>query len=320
MAVLTLNDLIEQNLLICPVCSSPLIKQEDRWLCSSVACRHSSQPFLSIDQMPVFVNFENSILEQGKLIATRGSSEVRRSRLQRARSRLVNRRNAVAERAVSTMERMLLEDWAQVRRPRILIVGGGTMGSGLEGLYQNSAVDLLGFDVYVSPLVQFVADGHSIPLADGSMDGVVVQAVLEHVLDPAVVVAEIYRVLRDGGIVYSDTPFMQQVHEGPYDFTRFTESGHRYLFKRFRRIDSGVVAGPGSSLLWSIRYFVRALTRSMRAGEIVGLAFFWLVHLDRLVDARHSIDGANSVFFLGLKHQHLLGETDIVEHYLGGLA
>ena len=37
------------------------------------------------------------------------------------------------------------------------------------------------------------------------------------------------------GIVYAETPFMQQVHEGAYDFTRYTVLGHRYLFKKFKQ-------------------------------------------------------------------------------------
>jgi len=56
-------------------------------------------------------------------------------------------------------------------------------------------------------------------------DAVWIQAVLEHVLDPVRVVAEIHRVLRPGGLVYSEIPFMQEVHEGAYDFTRFRLSG-----------------------------------------------------------------------------------------------
>jgi 2-polyprenyl-3-methyl-5-hydroxy-6-metoxy-1,4-benzoquinol methylase len=43
---------------------------------------------------------------------------------------------------------------------------------------------------------------------DGTCDAVVVQAVLEHVLQPDVVVAEIHRVLRPDGLVYAETPFM----------------------------------------------------------------------------------------------------------------
>ena len=120
------------------------------------------------------------------------------------------------------------------RRPRILVIGGGTVGDGLEELYADRAIDLLAFDVYASANVQLVGDGHPIPLADGTVDGVIIQAVLEHVLEPVVVAGEIHRVLREGGVVYADTPFMQQVHEGAYDFTRFTESGHRYLFRALR--------------------------------------------------------------------------------------
>src|SRR5690606_38382329 len=113
-------------------------------------------------------------------------------------------------------------------------------------------------DVYSSPEVDFIADGHEIPIRSGSVDAVIVQAVLEHVLDPQKVVDEIHRVLKPQGLVYAETPFMQQVHEGPYDFTRFTESGHRWLFRRFARIDSGALRGPGTALLWSVRYAITA--------------------------------------------------------------
>jgi ubiquinone/menaquinone biosynthesis C-methylase UbiE len=129
------------------------------------------------------------------------------------------------------------------------VIGGGTIGNGMESLYDDPRLDLLAFDIYASENVQFLADGHQVPLKDGSVDAVWIQAVLEHVLDPQAVVAEIRRVLRPGGLVYASTPFMQQVHEGPYDFTRFTESGHRYLFRHF----TGSIATPGyASIIVSI--------------------------------------------------------------------
>ena len=68
---------------------------------------------------------------------------------------------------------------------------------------------------------------------------------LEHVLDPAQVVAEIHRVLGKDGVVFANTPFMQQVHEGAYDFTRFTLSGHRWLFRNFDLLEAGTSAGVG---------------------------------------------------------------------------
>jgi hypothetical protein len=64
-----------------------------------------------------------------------------------------------------------------------------------------------------------------------------------------------------GGVVYAKTPFMQQVHECAFDFTRFTEVGHRRLFRRFDDIDRGVAVDPASALLWAAGYFARSVPR-----------------------------------------------------------
>jgi SAM-dependent methyltransferase len=201
--------------------------------------------------------------------------------------------------------------------PVLLVVGGGAIGSGIDALYSDPGLDIVAFDIYGTPAVQLIADGHQIPLRSGSVDAVVVQAVLEHVLEPAVVVSEIHRVLKKDGIVYAETPFMQPVHAGPYDFTRFTESGHRYLFKRFDRIDSGVVLGPGASLLWNLEYAARGLFRSRAIGKVVKAAFFWLQYLDRFVPEGHSIDTASGVYFLGRKSDHEIPPHGMVEYYRG---
>lgn len=44
-------------------------------------------------------------------------------------------------------------------------------------------------------------------------------------MEPWVVAEEITRVLKEGDFVYSEVPFLQAVHEGAYDFTRFTLGG-----------------------------------------------------------------------------------------------
>ena len=136
-------------------------------------------------------------------------------------------------------------------------------------------------------------------------------------LEPTVVAKEIHRVLRTGGIVYADTPFLFPVHEGPYDFTRFTDSGHRSLFRSFERIDSGSTAGAGTALRWSVDYFVRALTRSALLGRVVALCFFWLSYADRILDPKHSLDSASSVFFLGRKTVVPITEAEIIDYYQG---
>jgi SAM-dependent methyltransferase len=316
--MLALDAMVDQDLFICPRCASPVRPEDGEWHCAGASCPFADEPFPVVAGAPALVDFEHSVLDADRLRSVAGASEVQRSRFAGPLRRLLHPANTTAPANVARMVELLRADPGG-RNPRILVVGGGTVGDGLEELYADPTVDLIAFDVYASPATQFVGDGHAIPLADGSLDGVIVQAVLEHVLEPTVVAREIERVLRVGGIVYADTPFLQQVHEGPYDFTRFTDSGHRYLFRGFERIDSGAVAGAGTALRWSVDHFVRALTRSVPLGRIVALAFFWLSWTDRFLDPKHSVDAASSVYFLGRKSDREISGAEIIDYYQGGM-
>lgn len=203
------------------------------------------------------------------------------------------------------------------RPAQLLVVGGGSVGQGMGPLYDHPGIEIYSFDIYDSPNIQFIADGHHLPLPADYFDAVIVQAVLEHVLQPAQVVSEIWRVLQPGGIVYAETPFMQQVHEGPYDFTRFTESGHRYLFRDFDVIDSGASGGPGVQFMWSVDYLFRSLFRSRTAGKLAKLAVFWAQYLDRIIPPDYAQDGASGVFFYGRKVDARLQPAEIVDYYQG---
>lgn len=316
--MLSLETMVAEGLFICPRCTGPVQRADGSWRCSNASCRYAAEPFPVVSGVPALVDFDRSVLDADKLRASGGASPIRRTRFHRVLNRLLHPANTTASASVARMLRLLAaDDAAARRRPRILVIGGGTRGDGLAALYAEPAVDLIAFDIYFSPAVQFVGDGHAIPLADGSVDGVVIQAVLQHMLEPTVVVSEIHRVLRSGGIVYADSPFLQQVCEGPYDFTRFTDSGHRYLFRSFECVDSGCVAGAGTALRWSLDYFVRALTRSVRLGRVTSLCLFWLSYADRMLDRGHSLDAASSVFFLGRKSAAPITPTQIIGYYQG---
>lgn len=306
--------------LACPRCGSGVALEAALARCTAPACRYATEPFPFIGGVPALVDVESSIVSLDELRASDGSSAVPRrlvaSGLRRHLDDLLHPPNRVAEASIARLLELARAD-SGGRRPLVLVVGGGVVGSGIEALYDDPGVDVVAFDLYASDVTQLIADGHHIPLASASVDGVVVQAVLEHVLEPAAVVAEIHRVLRPGGLVYADTPFIQQVHEGAYDFTRFTESGHRYLLRDFDRLDSGAAAGAGTALAWSIDYFVRALCRSQRAGFVARLAFSWLARLDGRLDVRFSLDAASSVYFLGRKGGTRLSPRDLVRAYDG---
>jgi SAM-dependent methyltransferase len=202
-------------------------------------------------------------------------------------------------------------------RPRVLVVGGGTRNPGSEALYDDPGLDVIAFDIYPSPETQFIGDVHGLPIADGTVQAVSVQAVLEHVLDPWRAVNEIERVLAPGGLIYAVTPFLQHVHEGSWDFTRFTESGHRWLFRNFERLDSGVVAGPATAWVWSTEQLVRGLTRSFAAGKAARIALSWMHMLDRLIPESYAVDGASCLYFYGRLSGVPLDPSGAIRQYRG---
>jgi SAM-dependent methyltransferase len=172
-----------------------------------------------------------------------------------------------------------------------------------------------GRDVYVSPYTRLVADGHHLPFRDAVFDGVWIQAVLEHVLEPQRVVDEVYRVLKPGSLVYDSVPFIQQVHEKAYDFTRFTMNGHRWLFRRFEQIDAGSVGGAGTAAIWSLRYLWRALGIGDKGSMLLTLPFFWLHCLDRITQRKPNTDAASGTYFFGIKSNESLNCKDMVAYY-----
>lgn len=303
----TLNGL--NATLCCPRCRSTLSWTEASARCENLDCGLSGEnAFPLIDGQPVLVDFDESILDRQAVLASGARTLVRRaSRLSLLVERFEASRNKVAERFAEEMIKRL------PRNGRLLVIGGGTVGNGAEALYRTDQLQLVGADIYASANTQLVADAHQLPFVDGAFDGVWIQAVLEHVLDPGVVAAEIHRVLKPNGLVFADTPFMQQVHEGAYDFTRFSVSGHRWLFRRFDCIDAGATSGPGASALWSIKYLVRAVTGNDRLARASTWPFLWL----RLVNgkSRRHQDGASGVYFFGTRSERKIGPSDIVRFY-----
>jgi ubiquinone/menaquinone biosynthesis C-methylase UbiE len=306
------------SLLVCPRCRSPLERTNSRFKCPSAVCDLSSEQFPQLGEWPLLVDFERSIIDAAALRSRAaasapitGSRKWAIERLPRPLRPLWHPKNRIAARNIRLVLKLLPSS------ARVVVVGGGTVGSGIESLYRDPRISVVGFDVYGSEATQFIADAHHIPLATGSIDAVVIQAVLEHVLDPSQVVSEIHRILRAHGLVYAETPFLQQVHGGPYDFTRYTFSGHRYLFRRFEEISAGSVAGPGTQLLWSVDHLARALARFELAGKLARAACFWLRYLDHVVSPRFALDDASAYYFLGRRAERDMTPREIVSYYSG---
>ncbi len=206
----------------------------------------------------------------------------------------------------------------------VLVVGGGRQRRELELRFANRPhVRLWICDVDVHADVDLFCDAHVLPFEDGTFAAVITTAVLEHVVDPERAAAEVARVVRAGGRVYSELPFMQQVHEGAYDFTRYTQGGHRRLWRAFDELDSGLVAGPGTALAWSLEYFAAALAPTpalvLPARGLARLASSWLQYLDHLcAGSPAALDAAACTYFYGRRRaEGEVPDPEIVARYAG---
>ncbi len=208
-------------------------------------------------------------------------------------------------------------------RGRVLVIGAGTQRTWLDPLIRASQPHRLIYsDIDRESDADLFCDVHELPFVDGAFDAVVTTAVLEHVLYPESAASEIVRVLKSGGLLYSEMPFMQQVHEGAYDFTRYTLSGHRRLFNRLAEIEVGMVAGPGTALVWALENlllaFITGSSQRKLAKAASRLVFSWIKHVDRFLAHRpQAMDGASCTYFLGSKTGVMRSDADIIASYIG---
>lgn len=72
----------------------------------------------------------------------------------------------------------------------------------------------------------------SIPLEDNHVDSVISTQVLEHVKNPQKAVEEFYRILKSGGHCLVTAPQLNELHEEPNDYFRFTKFGLEEIFSQ----------------------------------------------------------------------------------------
>jgi len=107
--------------------------------------------------------------------------------------------------------------------------------------------DIINLDFLPLPNVDIIADINHLPFASATVDAIVAELVLEHVPDPQATLAEIKRVLKPGGLIYLVTPFIENFHSSPGDYTRWTKSGLRALLVDFEEKEIGIRCGPASA-------------------------------------------------------------------------
>lgn len=121
-----------------------------------------------------------------------------------------------------------------------------------------------------------------IPFEDNHFDGIICNAVLEHVKDPDAVLHEFHRVLKSGGLLYLCIPFMQPEHLDPTDFQRYTKDGLRTLVEKhgFTVERIGGVHSVYHTLAWILHQWLTS-RRSVIYFFLRVLIYPWLYLLTR---------------------------------------
>lgn len=282
------------DILCCPCCHSRLIIASSDYHCPNNLCSLSRFP--SINKKPILFNI-NSPFSLFTFDDVPTSYVPRRSPLPHSIQSLLDRR--------STTYAQLLDPLRSLSRgSRVLIVGGGSKGNGTSELYRlasNGFIELLSIDIYDSPNVTLIADAHSLPFPHDTFDFVLIQAVLEHVISPAAVASEIYRVLKPSGYLYSEVPFLQSIHEGAYDFTRYTLSGHVLLFSDFTTLSYGSLDGPFATLLFIISHVLQLFVGKNCRRVFYHLFYFPFFFLDFILPEKMKVDVCSGSYVLARK-------------------
>lgn len=148
-----------------------------------------------------------------------------------------------------------------------------------------------------------VADlNEALPIDNEVADTVVSFSVMEHLREPQVFLKEAHRILRPGGSMVLQVPFMWWVHEAPHDYFRYTEYGLRYLFQKAGFTEVDVHPQTGFWVMWTLKfnYQTARLVRGPRPVRLlvgVLLRCLWAVDqriapmLDRVWKSDHETAG-----------------------------
>jgi len=99
----------------------------------------------------------------------------------------------------------------------------------------------ISIDLYdTRPVIDYNWDIMKLPIADDTFDGIVCNAILEHVPYPHQAITEMYRILKKQGEIWIEVPLNQPYQPSPKDYWRVTPSGIDIWLEKFTKIDSGI--------------------------------------------------------------------------------
>lgn len=140
-----------------------------------------------------------------------------------------------------------------------------------------------------------------IELKDNSIDTAVSLSVMEHLCEPQQFLDETFRILKPNGYFILQVPFQWWIHEGPYDYFRYTPYGLKYMLKKagFEIVELSPTGGFFTSMVTKLNYFtirMFKLPKFLWVLWLISLIPFWTLGqlsaplLDKLFDKDYNFE------------------------------
>ncbi len=112
---------------------------------------------------------------------------------------------------------------------RVLDVGAGSFDRYSTFFKYDEYIRM---DIFEGPNIDVLGSADALPFPDASFDSLVSTQVFEHLADPFKAAQEAFRVLKRGGVILVTVPQINELHEEPHDYWRYTRFGLQELFEK----------------------------------------------------------------------------------------
>lgn len=265
------------NAMCCPTCMSANIKIFE----NSVACNNCGVVYPMVNQQPLMLVEGSLIREWYTKDKDKKITPLHKLFNNVALFRPEDRLWSFDARAA--IERLLSE--TDPAKDGNLVV---CIGSGYEKVFRNKFSKYKGVCHVGLPhigTVNVIGDAMRLPLQDGSVDLMFSSGVFEHINNPELAMKEALRVLKPGGMIYADIPFIRGYHADPVDYQRYTYSGIETVFARngFKLIEKGVCDGPFTAAVLGALDILKLIPTRAVAG-VFRWGFSWILHPLKYID------------------------------------
>ncbi len=184
--------------------------------------------------------------------------------------------------------RLLIKDYTEqdfLRNYNLLTTSARILNAGSSSVrYGENCINI---DIQNKDNVDYVCDVHELPSSFSEFDAIICNAVLQYCRSPETVAREFNRVLKPGGYLFVDAPWVQPFCPDTPDRFRFSQDALRQIFADFKIIEIGSSIRSGSAFAMLGTQIAANLTRnkylnhglSKMAGMILS-PFAWISTAD----------------------------------------